>query len=82
MAKKPKKAENPQDPGEELVLTPGGWRPKSKVHFVPPDHHVSGKGDRLAIVHNETGKVLKDLGPIAPKGASAPAASRVVILVG
>lgn len=55
--------------GEELVLTPGGWRPKSKVHFVEPGQHVSGEGGRLAIVQTATGKTVKDLGALskAPK---------------
>jgi hypothetical protein len=33
--------------GDPLVMTPGGWRPKSKVHFVEPGHHISGKDGRL-----------------------------------
>lgn len=55
---------------EELVLTPGGWRPKSKVHLVEPGHHISGEGGRLKIIHTESGKTIKDLG-ILPKAPSA-----------
>jgi len=47
-----------------LILTPGGWRPKSEVHFVERGHHVSGAGGRLKIVHTETGKTVKDLGAL------------------
>ena len=66
------KSANPNpasDSGEELVLTPGGWRPKSKVHFVEPGQHVSGEGGKLAIVQSATGKTVKDLGALgqAPK---------------
>ena len=64
MPKKSAKPSNPQSGGEELVLTPGGWRPKSKVHFVEPGHHVSGKGGRLAVVNTATGRTVKDLGPL------------------
>lgn len=56
------------DVGEELVLTPGGWRPRSKVHYVEPGQHVSGHGGRLAIVQSATGKTVRDLGAL-PKAA-------------
>jgi hypothetical protein len=66
--------------GEELVLTPGGWRPKAKVHFVEPGQQVSGKGGRLAIVHSATGKLIKDLGayPKADKETATEAAKAKV----
>ena len=69
MAREPANPSNPQSGGEEVVLTPGGWRPKSKVHFVAPDHHVSGEGGKLCIVHTATGRTVKDLGslPKVPK---------------
>ncbi|HUJ11436.1 MAG TPA: hypothetical protein VL171_15575 [Verrucomicrobiae bacterium] len=67
MSKKPSKtASNPNDKSD-LVLTPGGWRPKSKVHLIEPGHHVSGKGGRLRVIHTATGKVVKDLGAISKK---------------
>jgi hypothetical protein len=68
MAKKLVKPDAHSRGKEELVLTPGGWRSKSKVHFVEPGHHISGEGGRLTIVHTETGKIIKDLGilPEAP----------------
>lgn len=64
MATKPRAPEPAPTEAEDMVLTPGGWRPKSKVHYVEPGNHVSGKGGRLSIVHTATGKTVKDLGPI------------------
>lgn len=64
MAKKFPGPENHETEREEYVLTPGGWRPRSKVHFVGPSHHVSGEGGRLKIIQTETGKEVKDLGEI------------------
>lgn len=66
MTKKPARPDTHHHDNEELVLTPGGLRPKSKVHFVEPGHHISGEGGRLTIVHTDSGKVVKDLG-ILPK---------------
>jgi hypothetical protein len=51
----------------ELVVTPGGWRPKSQVHRVEPGQHISGKGRRLKIIETATGKVIKDLGDLSTK---------------
>jgi hypothetical protein len=48
----------------ELVLTPGGWRPREKVHQLKKGHHVSGKGGLLRIIETKTGRVVEDLGPI------------------
>jgi hypothetical protein len=47
----------------DLVVTPGGWRPKSETHRLEPGQHISGKGARLRIIETATGKVVKDLGP-------------------
>lgn len=46
---------------DELVLTPGGWRPKSKVHYVKSGHHVEVQDKKLKIVETETGNVIKDI---------------------
>jgi hypothetical protein len=62
---------DPQEPAtqtgkgddDELVLTPGGWRPRSKVIHLAPGQHISGKGGRLRIIETATGRVIKDLGP-------------------
>ncbi len=80
MAKGPAQPTPPQD--EELVLTPGGWRPKSKVHFVPPGHHVSGKGGKLTIVDTATGKILKDLGPIEKSEKGAKRTGKAMMVAG
>jgi hypothetical protein len=65
--------------GDPLVLTPGGWRPKSKVHFVEPGHHISGKDGRLQKIHTASGKMIADYGAVsnrkwskAPGGAPFP----------
>jgi hypothetical protein len=55
----------PED--SELVLTPGGWRPKSQVQQLEPGHHISGKGGRLRIIETRTGKVIRDLGVTSKK---------------
>ena len=58
------KAEFNRNEDDELVLTPGGLRPKSKVHFVRPGHHISEEKGRLKIMDSETGEIIKDLGEI------------------
>jgi len=63
MGKVQTKGRSPQDP--EMILTPTGWRPKDKVQFVPPGHHVSGKGGKLKIIESASGKVIHDFGNLA-----------------
>jgi hypothetical protein len=46
-----------------LVLTPGGWRPKSKVFKVEPGHHVEVQEGRLKVIHTATGRIIADVGP-------------------
>ncbi len=55
---------------DEIVITPGGPRLKSKVHHVEPGQHVDAAGGRLKIVDDATGRIIKDLGEV-PKGESA-----------
>ena len=62
---------------DELVLTPGGWRPRSRVHHVEPDHHVSAEGGRLKIVHSATGRIIKDLGEV-PRARAEKAGKRAL----
>lgn len=64
MGKIPVKRRGKRTDKDELVLTPGGWRPKSKVHHVPPGYHIDGAGGRLKIIETATGKVIEDLGEI------------------
>jgi hypothetical protein len=54
---------------EELVLTPGGWRPKSKTFKVEPGHHVEVQDGRLKVIHTATGKVVADLGAVPEQDA-------------
>jgi len=49
---------------KDLVLTPGGWRPKSKTFKVEPGHHVEVQDGRLKVIHTATGKVVADLGEV------------------
>ncbi len=54
---------------DELVLTPGGWRPKSKVFKVEPGHHVEVQEGRLRVIHTAAGKVIADLGEVPKENA-------------
>jgi len=72
MSKAPAKKKSKQTGTDELVLTPGGWRPKSKVHHVQPGQHIDGTGGRLRIIETATGKVVKDLGEIAEAEPAKP----------
>jgi hypothetical protein len=64
MSKTSPRRKSKQTEKDQLVLTPGGWRLKSKVHYVKPGHHIDSEGGRLKIIHTATGKVIKDLGEI------------------
>lgn len=57
---------------KDLVLTPGGWRPASKVGRVSTGEHISVNNDRLSRVDNATGKVTKDFGIIERKSGNEP----------
>jgi len=46
---------------EELVLTPGGWREKSKVHHVAEGEHVHLEDSALKIIHSESGMVTRQI---------------------
>jgi hypothetical protein len=65
MAKQPPKPSPDKNGKDDHVLTPGGWRPKSKVHFLEPGNHISGEGGRLKIIHTDSGKIIKDLGVLS-----------------
>ena len=62
----------------DIVLTPGGLRPRSLGHTLRPGEHVSLKDGRVRIIESTTGNVVKDLGEIAPdanpEGTAAPPA--------
>jgi hypothetical protein len=56
---------------DELVVAPGGYRPKSKVHHVPPGHSVDGSQGRIKIIH-PSGSVVADLGPLVRRLTNQP----------
>ena len=60
MGKISKKAFSAKNNQEEMVITPGGLRPKSKVHFIEPGYHVTVENGVLKKMHTITGKVVKD----------------------
>jgi hypothetical protein len=47
---------------DEMVITPGGARHKSKVHLIEHDHHVSGKDGVYRKIHTASNTVVKELG--------------------
>lgn len=51
----------------ELVLTPGGWRPKSMVHLIEPGHHVRVLDGNLMKVNTLSGSVVTDFGKVEKK---------------
>jgi hypothetical protein len=42
---------------DEYVLTPGGYKPASKVHHIPPGHLVKMAGEMAELHHPQTGLV-------------------------
>lgn len=56
--------------GDELVLTPGGFRPRSKVHLIEAGHFVKLSDGHMLKV-NSSGKVIADFGPIGPPGSGS-----------
>ena len=64
---------------DDLVLTPGGFRPKSVVHPVPPGHSISGAGGRLSMLA-PGGAVAAEIGPIPKRPASEPLHPRNVFV--
>jgi hypothetical protein len=60
-ARRPKPPVRPIDT-TDVVLTPGGMRPRDLVHILEPGQHVSVKGGRIRIIDTATGRVVRDLG--------------------
>ena len=56
---------------DELVVTPGGYRLKSLVHFVEPGHVLDGTGGRLRKL-DPSGKLVEDYGVLTPHPHGAP----------
>ena len=63
---------NPVTPAADEVLTPGGWRPASKVGRVDAGEHLTVVNDRLSKVDDATGRLVKDFGVIERKGGTLP----------
>jgi hypothetical protein len=59
----------------ELVLTPGGWRLKSKTFKLEPGQHVAVQEGKLRVIRTATGEVVADLGPVR-KGTAAKGGPR------
>src|SRR5271154_5471 len=57
---------------DELVLTAGGWRPKSTIHQIEPGHHLSQKNGRFQKIHTASGRVVADYGEILPGASDRP----------
>jgi hypothetical protein len=74
--KRPQPPVRPLTDTSDLVLTPGGLRPRSLVHKLQPGEHVSLKGGRVRIIKTATGEVVKDLGESAKPGESEKSASK------
>src|SRR5262245_36934737 len=49
---------------EKLVITPGGYRPQSKVHRIERGHVLEQSDGHLRAVDAKTGKLIKDFGPV------------------
>lgn len=47
---------------EEMVVTPGGLRPKSNVHLIENGYHVNESDGILKKIHTRTGTIVKYLG--------------------
>src|ERR1051326_8061055 len=54
---------------EELVLTPGGYRPKSMVHYIEPSHILDHAADGTLRKLDSSGKLLAELAVIKAKPA-------------
>jgi len=62
---------------EQYVITPGGYRPMSRVHLIEPGFQVSGEGGRLRKI-DFLGNVAADLGPLIPHPGYEPLMPRNV----
>ena len=78
MGNKSSKVKSKRAGGDELVLTPGGWRLKSKTFKLEPGHHVAVQDGTLRVIRTATGEVVADLGPIRRGNAAKgrPGSSR------
>jgi len=56
---------------EELVITPGGLRPKSKVHLIQPGHKLIVKNNHIQEI-DSSGKFVEEFGEVNRSGRSKP----------
>ncbi len=56
---------------EDLVLTPGGWRPRDRVRHIPPTTVLDGTNSHLRLLQ-PSGEVLADLGVLEKRRDQHP----------
>jgi hypothetical protein len=66
---------------DELILTPGGYRPKSQIFLVEPGNIIDASGGRLRKLAPD-GKVLADYGPLPIRSARTPRSSSTATATG
>jgi hypothetical protein len=69
MGPEPSRVKSKRVGASEFVLTPGGWRLKSKTFKVEPGHHVTVQDGKLRVIRTATGEVVADLGAVT-KGST------------
>src|SRR3954454_3912971 len=55
----------------DLVLTPGGFKPRTLVHHVPPNHLLRMEGRNIRLLQRG-GQLVQDLGVINPRSGPEP----------
>jgi hypothetical protein len=65
-------------PSGDLVLTPGGFRPKSLVRHIEPDHFLDLAAGNIRIMH-ASGREILDFGKLAIRPGSEPLMPRNVM---
>jgi len=63
----------------DLVLTPGGFKPRNLVHHVPPNHLLQMEGQTIKLLQRD-GQLVKDLGVIHPRSGPEPLMPRNLAL--
>lgn len=64
---------------DDLVLTPGGSRPRSAVYALDPGHTISGDQGRLRIL-SSAGALVKDIGALPNRASGEPLHPRNVVV--
>ena len=55
----------------DMVLTPGGYRPRDMVHLIAPGNHLYMEGERIE-ERDSTGKIIAKLGSIPMRPIAGP----------